>query len=547
MSSSPAEVKEKRRIPAVWLIPLAAVFLGLWMIYHHISSEGPRIDIRFSTAEGIEAGKTPIKSRNVKLGFVEKVALNEDRESVTVTALLNPDVEHLLQEDTLFWVVRPRVGVGGVSGLDTLLSGGYIELAPGSGEPGRRTYVGLEAPPVTAAGTPGVRLTLVDERAGSLIPGDPVLHRGFTVGRIETASFDVENARMVYEAFVRDPFDQLINTNTRFWNASGIDFTADANGIRVRTGTFHSLISGGIEFDSTSANANTVPIEEGAEFVLYGSYSEAQENPHQAYLEYVIMTEQSLRGLLPGAPVEFRGIQIGRVERVLLDEYALQPGPVNEGNDESIPVLIRVEPGRLRLPDDESGVKRLRDGVVEAVHNRMYATLQTGNLLTGSLIVVFDFYPNEEAGELGEFSGYTTLPTLSTGFQQIQRQVVEVLQAIQDMRLAEIGASTNQALEGFSQTMVTMESTLARVEELLSKDSVSEIPEEFTATLTQLQKSLDSYSKDSPIYERLNGTLQEISRTLRSLDGLARSVEDQPNSLLFRLEREPDPEPGVYP
>ncbi len=544
MSEQEAVVTRRRRLPAVWFIPLVAVLLGLWLVYQEISSRGPVITLSFQTAEGIEAGKTVVKSRSVAFGVVESVVLNPELEGVTVTVQLDPGAERFLHEDTQFWVVRARVAMGGISGLGTLLSGGYIELAPGVGQLGRRDFVGLEDPPVTAAGAPGVHFTLTSERAGSVNPGDPVLHRGFTVGRVERAVFDVERERMVYDAFVRAPFDSLVRTDTRFWNASGIEFTADASGLRVRTGTAESLLGGGVEFAARDDHADSASIRDGAEFELYASYEAAQEDPFSAFTEYVVLVEHSVRGLNAGAAVEFRGTPVGRVVRVMLENLLLS-GTGRTGAP--MPVLIRLEPGRLRMLDSSAGVDRLRESVEAAVEHGLYAHLETGNLLTGQLIVGLDFYPDETPGALGEYQGFTTLPTLGTGLEQIQQKLVTILDEIGAMPLAEIGTAAQQTLNQSTATLATLEATLAQVDSVLAQDAVGTLPGELSATLSELQRALDSYSEGSPLYERIDRTLLEVNRTLRRMEGLARSIEEEPRSLIFPTRREPDPEPGVSP
>ena len=207
MSDVHATVDRKRSFNPIWFVPIVAVAIGAWMVIYTIQSEGPEITIVLSTAEGIEEGKTKIKLHEVDIGMVDSVELGEDRKSVIVIASLDKDVEDLLREDTEFWVVRPRIGKGGVSGLGTLLSGGYIQLAPGEGAEGRRDFVGLEEPPVTTAGTPGIKVVLTAEKAGSVSAGDPVLFRGYRVGRVETETFGMDSKLMTYGVFIEAPYD----------------------------------------------------------------------------------------------------------------------------------------------------------------------------------------------------------------------------------------------------------------------------------------------------------------------------------------------------
>jgi paraquat-inducible protein B len=248
MTEAKATVSERRRISAIWLVPIVALVLGIWMVIHTLRSQGPEITVVFSSGASIEAGKTKIKFRDVEVGRVESVGLADDHESVVVTARLDKGAAPLLREDTQFWVVRPRVGPGGVSGVGTLLSGGYLQLAPGTGKEGRRDFVGLDEPPVTPAGTPGLHFKLVAEHSGSVGSGAPILYKGFRVGRIESAEFDVASQKMQYGAFIEAPYDELVTSATRFWNASGISVSATADGIQVQTASLEAVLVGGVVF-----------------------------------------------------------------------------------------------------------------------------------------------------------------------------------------------------------------------------------------------------------------------------------------------------------
>ncbi|MBW2536896.1 MAG: MCE family protein [Deltaproteobacteria bacterium] len=349
MAEAQATVSErKRRVSSIWLVPIVALVIGIWMVVHTLLSRGPEIRIVFASGAGLEADKTKIKYRDVGVGLVESVGLAEDLESVVVTAQLDKAAASLLRDDTQFWVVRPRVGPGSVSGLGTLLSGGYIQLAPGTGDEGRRDFGGLETPPVTPAGTPGLKLTLTSDRAGSVSTGDPILYKSYRVGRIESADFDVSSQTMHYAAFIEAPYDDLVNSATRFWNASGISLRLGADGIELETASLESLLIGGVAFGVPEGVTPGNPVAAGETFDLYPNLPSVNERPYRHGLQYVVRFPQSVRGLQPGAPVEWRGIQMGRVERLMLKEMAAMD---IRGEGRPIAVLVRLEPARFELPD----------------------------------------------------------------------------------------------------------------------------------------------------------------------------------------------------
>jgi paraquat-inducible protein B len=509
MNDTPATVKQRRRIAPIWVVPIVAVLLGLWMVVHNYRTQGPDITITFSTADGIEAGKTKVKALSVELGLVTSVHLGEDLDSVVVTARLERSAIPLLREDTQFWVVRPRVGAAGISGLGTIMSGGYIELAPGTGSEGRRKFTGLDEIPVTPAGTPGLHLRLVGERAGSVSTGDPILFKGFQVGRVESAEFDVESHRMRYSAFIEAPYNELVTTSTRFWNASGLSFSASAEGIEVNTGSLQSLFLGGVAFGLPEEVKPGAPVESGAEFSLFPDYKSINVRPYRHSLEYVVLFDQSVRGLLPGAPVEYRGLRAGEVERILIEEMIAERP---EGGGVAMPVLIRLEPGRVGLEDSEESLANLSQRIELAVRNGARATLSTGNLLTGSRYVSFDVYPDQEPAELGSFAGYDTIPTIPSGLEGIQQQVAALLDKLNALPLEDVAVSADQTIQ-------ELEGTIAELRMLVASEELQSLP------------------------ASLEETLAELDRTLQSIDGLATTLSDQPNSLIFSREPEIDPEP----
>jgi len=511
MTETEATISERRQISKVWIVPIVAVLLGAWMVYYTYATQGPSITIVFKTAEGIEAGKTKIKARSVEVGLVESATLGEDLESVVVVAQLERSAIPLLREGTQFWVVRPRIGAGGVSGLGTIVSGGYIELAPGEGKPGQRRFQGLEDVPVTPVGTPGLQLSLYSEHAGSVNTGDPLLYQGFQVGRVESTEFDVEVHHVRYSVFIDAPYDDLVTSTTRFWNSSGISFSATAAGIEVETGSLQSLLFGGVAFGLPEGVSAGAAVENGASFELYADLASVNERPYQHGVEYVVRFARSVRGLRPGAPVEWRGIPLGKVERILMHEMVSARQMRGQGQ-QPIAVLLRLEPGRLILSDTEESVETLRQTIEAGVRNGIRATLATGSLLTGSLYVALDVYRNEPGAEVGEFAGWPTIPTISSGLEGIEVKISSLLDKLNALPVDRIAATADGTLR-------ELRDTIAEVRALIASEGVQSLPRDLEASLAELE------------------------RTLQSVNDLARTLEEQPSSLIFSTEPEPDPEP----
>lgn len=514
--SEAAVVTRRARLSRIWLVPIVAALLGVWMVVYTWRNQGTEITIVLSTAEGIESGTTKITSRNVDVGLVQSVVLGEDLESVVVTAQMERSATPLLREDTQFWVVRARIGTGGISGLGTIVSGGYIELAPGTGKAGRRRFVGLDNPPITPTGTPGLNLMLMSERAGSVDTGNPILYRGFRVGRIESADFDVDSQEMRYRAFIEAPYDDLVSGTTRFWNMSGLSFSATVDGIELTTGSLESLLLGGVAFGLPEGVDPGERVEDGAVFDLYPNQESIDERPYRHGVEYVVEFARSVRGLKPGAPVEYRGLPSGQVERILLEELTSEGG---EGEGSPIPVLIRLEPGRLEMGDSEAGMATLTRTVAAGVRNGLRATLSTGSLLTGSLYVALDMYPDEAPARLGSFADRPTIPTISSGLEGIEMKVTALLDKLNALPLDAVARSADDTLRSAEATLGELERTIADLRVLIASPGMQTLPQ-----------SLDE-------------SLAELDRTLQSVRELAATLEDQPNALIFPRSHEADPEP----
>ncbi|HEX8281496.1 MAG TPA: MlaD family protein, partial [Chthoniobacterales bacterium] len=340
-------VRPARRLSPIWIVPIIAALLGLWLAWKYYSARGPTITVRFETAEGIVAGKTPVMCRSVTVGTVENVSLTDNLKGVVVTMQMTAQATRLLTADTQIWVVRPRYGAAGISGLSTLVSGSYIELGPGVSREPRHDFVGIEQPPVTPKGVPGLHVTLFTDEAGGVAPGTAITYKGLNAGRIETRIFHPENGKVEFGAFISAEYAPLVRTNTKFWNASGLDVQVGANGLQVRTGTLESLLMGGITFGQPNG-ASAPAVNDGATFTLYESLEETRKFAMRSSIPYLLLFSGSVRGLSDGAPVEFRGVRIGTVNGVSFRYLPNDP-------ERRVPVLIQIDPSFItNLPTDNT-------------------------------------------------------------------------------------------------------------------------------------------------------------------------------------------------
>ncbi len=533
-------VSDKRKLPLVWIVPLVALLLGIYMVIQHYLTQGPEITITYSTANGIEAGKTKIKSLNVEVGVVEDVELNSDLKSVTLHARIANDQKHLLREDSKFWVVRPRIGRTGVSGLGTLLSGAFIELNPGIGQPGKRAFKGLEEPPVTAPDTPGIHLNLLSEEAGSVSMGDPVLYRGYEVGNVESTKLDAKDHKLHVRIFINSPFDSLVSSNTRFWNASGISLDASARGVQLKTGSLESILIGGIAFDLPNGSAPGMPAKKDDEFKLYPDEISIHENPYKHFVEFLLLFESSVRGLERGAPVTYRGIRVGTVKDVSV-KYI--PAEMMGKGGVKIPVLIRLEPARFTGEDTAESIELFEKSIRQSIQNGGRASIQLANLITGARMITWEFYDDIEPATIGKLGEYRTLPTISTSVEELQKKVSDLLDKLNNLPLSTVLTDADTMINQLTLTLEYANNTVKDLNNILENQNTQQIPESMHAVLEELQSVLKGLSPDSDFYQDLNETMRQLNATMRNIESLTYTMDTKPSSILFSNPKKQDLQP----
>ena len=535
-----AEVRSRKRhfsISIVWLVPLIAVLIGGWLVFKAFSEKGPEISITFKSAEGLEAGKTKIRYKDVELGQVTKIELTEDLSMVVVTAELVKQAENFLSVNTRFWVVRARVGVSGVSGLGTLFSGAYITLDPG--EPGNISHYfkGLENPPLVTTDLPGRHFLLKTESRGSLDIGSPVYYRRIQVGQVVAYDLAEKGQTIIFKVFINAPYHEYVYQNTRFWNASGIDFKMDTQGVQVDTESLVSILIGGISFGIPHEAAPSPTAEGEAVFNLFKNQAEAKARTYLVRTKTVLYFDESVRGLDIGAPVEFWGIQMGQVLDVKLVFD-------NDKKDFRIRVLVETETERF-YEAGFVGSDVDRQKMLEGLLARGFrAQLKTANLLTGKQVVILDFFPDAEPATLTNEGGYPIFPTMPAPMVEISTKFMQILDKIDRLPIDQIGKDLRDTVHGAKQiaespdileAIRNLNATLAETR-LLVSDLRTKVTPEINSVLEGARQSLANAEQilnaDSPLQVKMNTALEEISGAARSLRLLMDYLERHPESLL---------------
>ncbi|WP_337037554.1 MULTISPECIES: intermembrane transport protein PqiB [Pseudescherichia] len=534
-----AKVQKVKNWSPVWIFPIVTALIGAWILFYHYSHQGPEVTLITTNAEGIEAGKTTIKSRSIDVGVVESATLTDDLTHVEIKARLNANMQKLLHGDTVFWVVKPQVGREGISGLGTLLSGAYIELKPGSKGGVRDDYQLLDSPPLAPPDAKGIRVVLDSKKAGQLTPGDPVLFRGYRVGSVETSVFDPQKRTMSYQLFINAPNDRLVTSNVRFWKDSGIAVDLTSAGMRVEMGALTTLFGGGVSFDVPDGIDLGQPVAEKAEFDLYDNQRSIQESLYTEHKDFLLFFKDSIRGLQPGAPVEFRGMRLGTVSKVPFFMPGLRQA-LNE--DYRIPVLIRIEPERIASQMGES--PDILTNLPELLKQGLRGSLKTGNLVTGALYVDMDFVskPPPITG-IREFGGYSIIPTVSSGLAQIQQRLMDMLDKINNLPLNPMLEQATGTLAESQRTMRRLQTTLDNLNKLTASQSVQQLPQDMQKTLRELNRSMQGFQPGSAAYNKMVADMQRLDQVLRELQPVLQTLNQKSNALVFEAKGKKDPEP----
>ena len=520
---SPAIKTRRFSVSLVWIVPIVAVLVGISLVVHSVLQQGPTITLNFKTGSGLIANKTEVKYRNVVIGQVTDVALSDDQKSVNATVQLAKQAESFTRADSQFWVVRPRIGAGGVSGIDTLLSGDYIGADIGQSETRAKQFKGLENPPPITYGEPGKRFTLHTQTLGSLDIGSPVYYRKIEVGQVVAYELDAEGKGVNVEVFVHAPNDAYVTENTRFWNASGVDLSVGANGFALKTESLSSMLVGGIAFRAPPYSPNDKPADEARTFELFDDQDSALAPPNGEGQYMALRFDQALRGLKVGAPVEFLGVEFGKVVSINLDfDASKRSFPLNVGIVIYPQLLGQAHTKLLKVmnhdPNDEAAGVRLIGSFIE---NGLRAQARSGNLLTGQLYIALDFYPKAEKVKFDPSLRPVSIPTIPGNLEQLQEKLESIVNKINQLPIERIAGN--------------LDSNLVELRKGLTQFNAKTLPG-VQNTLADVSKTLQSASstlaEDSPQREQLTQTLDELGRMSRSLRELSDYLGRHPESLI---------------
>ncbi|TDF66377.1 intermembrane transport protein PqiB [Cupriavidus sp. L7L] len=521
----PGRKPRARWLPSlVWVVPIVAAVVGLSLLVSTLASRGPEITVTFRTAEGLTPGKTAVRYKDVDIGLVKTARLAADRSHVIATIALTKDARNFAVADTRFWVVRPRFAVSGVSGLETLLSGAYIGVDAGKSAETKHSFTGLENPPVITTDATGRQFVLRAQDLGSLDIGSPVYYRRVRVGHVVAYQLEPNGRDISLRVFVNKPYDKLVSADTRFWHASGVDLKLDANGLKLSTQSLATVMLGGVAFQAPDHSTAQAPAAENTEYLLAADQSEAMKEPDELAPALAVLNfDQSVRGLSPGAPVDFRGVTVGQVRSIGI-EYQRDKKAFR------MPVVVELYPSRMGLREkDVADDARKRAIVHSMVQRGMRAQMRTGNLLTGQMYVALDFFPKASSPvNLDLNASVPELPTTPGTFDELQAKLGDIVTKIGKVPFDQIGQDARTA-------MVSMNKMLVKADKLVAQVN-GDVAPQVVAALQDMRRTLDTangaLAPDASLQQDTRRMMQELTQTAVSLRMLTDYLERHPEALL---------------
>jgi paraquat-inducible protein B len=512
----------------VWVVPIVAAAIVLWLAFQALADRGPSITISFKVADGLQAGQTRVQHRNVDLGMVESLELTPDMSRVIVHARMSKAATNYLNEHTRFAIITPRVGFNGITGLSTLVSGSYIEMYPGpAGGGSQRDFMGLDEPPILPPDTHGRSFVLDASDLGSLTRGSPISYHGMTVGEVLDYRLTDDQQGLRITAFVRNPFDQLVHPETRFWNAGGVDLTVGTQGLRVRANSWQQLLAGGIAFETPQEVLAQPPSPDNAQFHIFDNNRKAVHAPLGDELYYVAEFTGNQRGLGGGTSVELQGNEVGEVSEAHLRYDPQQHTLVTR-------IIFSIDPKRVQIlgmvkARGTTQQDAVRNWISSLVRDGLRAQVSTVSFLTGLKIITLDVDKGAPAARVEKDDDFDRIPAGgSADFTEILQSLHSVLKNIDH---ATAGPELGHALKSLDETLTRLDKMTQEVE-----PDIKQLVTSLHDTADSAQKTLDTIQgligNSAPAGTDLPRLMHELTEAARAVRGLADYLDRHPEALI---------------
>ena len=544
MSKQIPEIEESSKfnfITSIWIVPFIALIIAGWLGYQHFAKRGPEIKIVFPENEGLVAGQSLVKFRNVPVGKVTNIYADEETDGVTVVVRMNSrKSESYLTEHARFWIVKPEVGLSGVSGLDTLISGTYMNIySKADGKKFKENFIGLTQP--YRDSMEGEYFHLVSANAESVSVGMPIYYKNIKVGQVEYLNLALNGKSVDVVAFINKQYISYVHDDSKFWIKNMVNIDFSKGNLDINIAPLNFILQGGIVFSSSGEDKNNF-VAYNHIFPLYKSKTLAESTSigsvTKAIKKFMLFTDDSIANLRVDAPVRFDGFDIGWVSDMELSYDKNTHKMLGQ-------VLVNIDTSVFEDKHDTNTSGELN--FYQAVEEGLRAKLVALDPITGMLFIDLTFDHQDGNGSIVQGSKYVQLPMTSDSSSGIMTSMTQILDKLNNLPLEKLLASINRVVDESSEPienvnvlLLDLQTTVKNINKLTSKKSFEVLPDELnralkemTRTLRSTEKVVKGYDSNSLVKKQLAQTLEVLTKTSQEMQVFLRMLNRKPNSLIF--------------
>ena len=544
MSKPIPEIEESTKfnfITSIWVVPFIALLIAGWLAYQYYAELGPRIEIIFPSNEGLKAGQSQIKYRDVPVGLVEKITLQENGDGVVVIARMDKEAKPYLNAESKFWIVKPELGVSGVRGLDTLISGNYIGIYGKKGSEFVDHFVGLDHSFRDNMGG-GKYYVLKSARGESSISkGTPVYFKNIRVGQVEYVVLGSQNIFVEVVIYIDKAYTGYINLDSKFWVRSALDAELVGGALDVTIAPLTDLLNGAIEFSSPGNDMN-ITLPDDFTFLLYKNKHNVNRkklgSAQKKIVLFMLHSNDAISNLDLGAPVKYNGFKIGAVIQI---ELAYDKTSYNMDAN----ILIELDTSVFKDPNDLNTTGK--ENLYLAVEDGLRAQILPSNPITGTLYVDLNFESFDQKKRIEKEDRYAVFPTVGYRSGNIMESAGKILDKINNLPLEKLVKSLNKVIDdtaepiaNANELLIDLKKTAVQLSKMSSKKTFVAMPDEVNRTLKELTRTLRTtrkvvkgYDRDSLLSNQLSQTLKVLTKTSEEMQVFLKMLNRKPNSLIF--------------
>jgi len=535
------EVIESQKVQvmtSIWIVPIIALIVALWLAWQYFSELGPKVEIVFKSSAGLKIDQSHVKIRDVPIGVVKDITLLDGKKGVLVTVRLKNSAKKYLNKDTKFWIAKPQISSRGISGLDTIMSGSYIEMYSKKGEGSKRYFEGLEDPYIDKEETPGKRYNLSAPDSRDLSTGANIYYRKIKVGQLENIHLSKDGQKVDFTIFIEDAYTKFINPQTQFYRTNNLSFDFSASTFKVDVAPISNILNGGIAFSTTTKTVRDNTLDDNYIFTLYNDFSEAREKVigfgGDAVKTFQFIFDESIGKLEIGAPIEFYGFQVGHVVNIESDFDS------NESKIRSVVIGLIDTSVFIDLKLGKVGEENLES----AVEKGLKARLSQSNPITQTLYIELIKDKKGKPKKIFPTNKYAIFPTMHSNFDGMMDKISSFTDKLNNLDLEKLLASINGLIDDSSPEvktlLVNLNKSVKNINRLTKTKGMKNLPQTIENSLDSLTNTLNSVnlllkgdSSNSLLSAQITTMLRELTKMSKSVQRLTDKLDKKPNALIF--------------